>query len=116
MSISHATTVTAAQVRDVCGGGAILRPVAPLQRSRGHEIPLEPPANDRLAELRCPVLAIAGSLDFSDVVQTARRLESAAPDARAIVWDDVAHMVGMERPDRLAGTIVDFLAPLERWG
>jgi hypothetical protein len=33
-----------------------------------------------------------------------------------MVWDDVAHMVGMERPDRLAGTIVDFLAPLDRWG
>jgi pimeloyl-ACP methyl ester carboxylesterase len=95
---------------------AMARPLNEPGRVRGHEIPLEPPANDRLAELRCPVLAIAGSLDFSDVVQTARRLESAAPDARAIVWDDVAHMIGMERPDRLAGTIVDFLAPLERWG
>ena len=57
-----------------------------------------------------------GRSTSTDVVQTAQRLEAAAPDARAVVWDDVAHMVGMERPDRLAGTIVDFLAPLERWG
>ena len=47
--------------------------------------------------------------------KAAQRLEAAAPDARAVIWDDVAHMVGMEQPDRLAATIVDFLAPLERW-
>jgi 3-oxoadipate enol-lactonase len=91
------------------------RPLNEPGRVRGREIRLDPPANDRLSELRCPVLAVAGRLDFSDVVQTAQRLEAAAPDARAIVWDDVAHMVGMEQPERLAGTIVDFLAPLERW-
>ena len=91
------------------------RPLNEPGRVRGREIRLVPPANDRLADLRCPVLAIAGSLDFSDVVQTARRLEAAAPNARAVVWDDVAHMVGMEQPERLAATIVEFLAPLERW-
>ena len=91
------------------------RPLNEPGRVRGREIRLDPPANDRLSELRCPVLAIAGRLDFSDVVHTAQRLESAAPDARAVVWDDVAHMVGMEQPERLASTIVDFLAPLERW-
>ena len=91
------------------------RPLNEPGRVRGREIRLDPPANDRLSELRCPVLAIAGRLDFSDVVHTAQRLESAAPDARAVVWDDVAHMIGMEQPERLASTIVDFLAPLERW-
>ena len=91
------------------------RPLNEPGRVRGREIRLDPPANDRLSELRCQVLAIAGRLDFSDVVHTAQRLESAAPDARAVVWDDVAHMIGMEQPERLASTIVDFLAPLERW-
>ena len=91
------------------------RPLNEPGRVRGREIRLDPPANDRLTELRCPVLVVAGTLDFSDVVQTAQRLEAAAPDARAIVWDDVAHMVGMEQPERLAATIVEFLAPLERW-
>lgn len=91
------------------------RPLNEPGRVRGREIRLEPPANERLDELRAPVLAIAGSLDFSDVVHTAHRLAAAAPDARAIVWDDVAHMVGMEQPDRLAATIVEFLGPLERW-
>jgi pimeloyl-ACP methyl ester carboxylesterase len=91
------------------------RPLNEPGRVRGKEIRLDPPANDRLADLRCPVLAVAGRLDFSDVVQTAQRLEAAAPNARALVWDDVAHMVGMEQPDRLARTVVEFLAPLDRW-
>lgn len=81
----------------------------------GRKIALDPPANERLAELHCPVLAVAGTLDFSEVVQTARHLEAEAPNARALVWDDVAHMIGMEVPDRLADAIVEFVSPLGRW-
>jgi len=84
-------------------------------RIKGREIKLDPVANERLAELRCPVFAIGGALDFSDVTATARHLEADAPDARAVIWDDVAHMIGMEQPDRLAAAIVSFLEPLDRW-
>ncbi len=81
----------------------------------GHPVPLEPPALDRLAELRCPVLAVAGLLDVSDAVQTARHLEAHAPDARAVILPHVAHMIGMEVPDELTSLIVGFLAPLPPW-
>ena len=81
----------------------------------GRRVPLEPPAVDRLADLRCPVLAVAGSLDVSDAVRTARHLEAQAPDARAVFLPNVAHMIGMEVPDELAALIVGFLAPLPRW-
>ena len=76
---------------------------------------LDPPAAERVSELRCPVLVVAGSLDFSGVVATARHLEAEAPDARAVIWPDVAHMIGMEVPERLADAIVEFLAPLRPW-
>ena len=92
------------------------RPLYAPGRVKGRPIVLDPPANDRLGELRCPVLAVAGTLDVSDVIQAAQRLESAAPNARAVVWPDVAHMIGMEAPDRLNALIVDFLAPLRPWG
>lgn len=82
----------------------------------GKPIVLDPAAAERLADLRCPMLAVAGLLDLSDVVATARFLEANAPDTRAIVWDDVAHMIGMEVPERLAEAITSFLAPLPRWG
>jgi pimeloyl-ACP methyl ester carboxylesterase len=83
---------------------------------KGREIPLDPRASERLTELRCPILAVAGTLDFSEVVQTARLLETGAPNARAIIWDDVAHMIGMEVPDRLADAIVEFIKPIGSWG
>jgi 3-oxoadipate enol-lactonase len=84
-------------------------------KPQGKPIRLDPPASERLAELRCPVLAVAGELDVSEVAVTARHLEANAENARALVWPDVAHMIGMEQPHRLADAIVEFVAPLERW-
>ncbi len=81
----------------------------------GKEVRLDPSANERLGDLHCPVLAVAGMLDFSEVVQTAQHLEAGVANARALVWPGVAHMIGMEEPRRLASAITDFLAPLERW-
>lgn len=84
-------------------------------RIQGRPIPLRPSANERLADLRCPVLAIAGDLDVSDVTQAARHLAAAAPRAQAVILPDVAHMIGMEAPERLADLILEFLAPVPRW-
>jgi 3-oxoadipate enol-lactonase len=81
----------------------------------GHPIVLDPPAAARLGDLRCPVLAVAGALDTSAIVATARHLEAGAPDARALVMPGVAHMIAMEAPDELAAVIVEFLRPLRPW-
>ena len=81
----------------------------------GRPIRLDPPAAARLADLRCPVLAIAGALDLSDVAETALHLQQHAPDARAVVLPDVAHMIGMEQPAKLAALIGAFLEPLRPW-
>jgi 3-oxoadipate enol-lactonase len=85
----------------------------------GHVYPrsikLDPAAVERLAELRCPVLAVAGAVDVSEVAQAAHLLEAKAPNARAVILPDVAHMIGMEAPEALAELIIDFLVPLPRW-
>lgn len=81
----------------------------------GRPVRLTPPAAERLAELRVPVLAVAGGIDVSDVAATALHLQDQAPDARAVIWPDVAHMIGMEVPDRLAGLIVEFVRPFGTW-
>lgn len=91
------------------------RPLYLADRIDGQPIALEPPAAARLVDLRCPVLAIAGALDVSDVAQMARHLEAEAPNARAVVLPDVAHMIGMEAPDTLTSLIADFLRPLGSW-
>ena len=84
-------------------------------RPKGRPVFLDPPANDRLEELLCPVLAVAGALDVSTIVAAARRLEEGAPNARAVILPGVAHMIGLEAPDRLNELIADFLAPLRPW-
>ena len=84
-------------------------------RAQGRAVRLLPPAAERLSDLRAPILAVAGALDVSDVAATARHLEASVAGARAVVWPDVAHMIAMEAPDRLAGLVLDFLAPLPRW-
>lgn len=81
----------------------------------GRPIVLDPPAASRLAEIACPVLAVAGALDVSDVAATARHLEAHAPAARAVILPDVAHMVAMERPAELAALVTAFLDPLRPW-
>ncbi len=81
----------------------------------GRPIPLDPPAAARLADLHCPVLAVAGDLEVSGVVQTARHLEAHVPTARAVILPGVAHMIGMELPDELATLIIGFLDPFPRW-
>ena len=84
-------------------------------KSNGQPIPLEPPVGARLADLCCPVLAVAGNLDTSFINAVAGHLEANAPDARAAYVPDVAHMIGMERPVELAAMITDFLAPIRPW-
>jgi 3-oxoadipate enol-lactonase len=81
----------------------------------GQPIPLEPRAVERVAELVMPILAVAGTLDLTESVVTARYLEANAPAARAVVWADVAHMIGMEQPARLAEVIATFLRPSTPW-
>jgi len=84
-------------------------------RVMGRPIALEPPANERLDEVRIPVIAAVGALDGAETQAAAVRLEAAVDGARRIVIPDVAHMVGMEAPETLAGLIVELVEPLGSW-
>jgi 3-oxoadipate enol-lactonase len=81
----------------------------------GRPIPLTPPANERLAALVCPTLAVAGALDVSDTLATLRRLREAAPAVKTAVVPGVAHLVGMEAPGELTRLLMGFLRPLASW-
>ena len=91
------------------------RPLLDPDRVWGRPIVLDPPASDRLAEIRIPVLAVVGALDTSETLAASIRLEESVAGARRVVIPDVAHMVGMEAPERLAGLIVDLVRPLGTW-
>jgi pimeloyl-ACP methyl ester carboxylesterase len=94
---------------------AMDREVLEPGREFGTNTHLEPRANERLADLAVPTLAVIGGLDVSGTRKAARRLAEGAPNVRLEEWADVAHMIAMEQPDRLAALLVEFLAPLPRW-
>ena len=72
------------------------------------ECELDPPALDRLAEVRARTLVLVGALDLQAVHDTAQRLVAGLPDARRVDWPGVAHLPSLERPQ-------DFLALLDGW-
>ena len=74
---------------------------------------LDPRVARRLSELRAPILAVAGELDASTVAQTARHLEANASDTRAVIMPGVAHLIGIEAPDRLNELVLGFVANLD---
>jgi 3-oxoadipate enol-lactonase len=72
------------------------------------EAELDPPALERLAEIRVPTLVLLGALDLDTIHDAARRVTEGVAGARRVDWPDVAHLPSMERPD-------DFLRLLLEW-
>jgi 3-oxoadipate enol-lactonase len=71
---------------------------------------LEPPAIERLAELRMPVLVGAGAADVPDIRRLADRI--AAEVSGAVRLPDVphaAHLLPLERPGPVNAALLDFL-------
>lgn len=98
---------------------AFLRPMfaeANEGRPRGRQVPLDPPAAERLDRLTMPVLFAHGALDFSYVELFGRHLEANVPGARFVVIPGVAHLVAVEAPEETARLILDLIRPLGNFG
>lgn len=70
---------------------------------------LQPPAADRLSEIRVPTLVLAGDADQPSAIETARRVAAEIPHAQLVVRPNVGHMVTMERPREAEAHISTFL-------
>jgi 3-oxoadipate enol-lactonase len=98
---------------------AFLRPMfadANEGRPRGRQVPIDPPAAERLDQLTMPVLFVHGGLDFSYVELFGRHLEANAPNARLVVLPGVAHLVAVEAPKETARLVLDLIRPLGDFG
>ena len=84
-------------------------------RVRGRPQRRQPPPSEQLERLTMPLLAVAGSLDFSYHVEATEYLAANAPAAHAVVMPGVAHLPALEAPEELAAHITGFLTPLPRW-
>jgi 3-oxoadipate enol-lactonase len=80
------------------------------QGEPGPSARLDPPALARLAEVRAPTLVVVGDADVPDILDICDRLAAGIPGARKVVFEDVAHMLPMERPDEFVRLVLDFLA------
>lgn len=77
------------------------------------ESELDPPALDRLAEIRVPTLVLLGALDLDAIRRAARRAADCIPNARHVEWPDTAHLPSMERPSEFLGLLRTWLTSSE---
>ncbi|TDC78398.1 alpha/beta fold hydrolase [Micromonospora sp. KC606] len=71
---------------------------------------LDPPAIDRLGELRLPVLVTAGADDVRDIARLADRIAAEVPGAvRLPDVPDAAHLLPLERPEAVNAALLNFL-------
>ena len=82
------------------------------EKAYGDPIQLDPPAAERLHELRGPLLAIVGTFDESATAINADRLVAAVPGARRVDVE-TGHMPSLERPEWFTETLLGFLAGVE---
>jgi 2-succinyl-6-hydroxy-2,4-cyclohexadiene-1-carboxylate synthase len=81
--------------------------LAQLLRSAGQGA--TPPVWDRLHELSCPVLLVAGERD-ERYVDAAHRMASLIPDARVRIVPGAGHAPQLERPQLVAELLDEYLA------
>ena len=83
------------------------------EKEEGKPQVLDPPAAGRLDELKVPLLVILGTLDEPGTSGSMRHLAEAVPHARIEVFEGVAHMLNLERPERFNALLREFLDSVE---
>ena len=74
------------------------------------EVELDPPAVERYAELRPPVLMVVGGHDLDIVQLAAKRLVSGVAQVRRVDRPDAAHLPSMEEPEFFLRLLLDWVA------
>jgi len=72
-------------------------------------IELDPPAAERLSEIKAPTLVVVGDHDLPEVHETAGVLMSNIRGARKAVIHDAAHLPNLEHPEKFNRVLLDFL-------
>ena len=73
----------------------------------------EVPAAQLLDRLTMPCLFMWGTLDESSVLEAGEKLVAEVPGARSHVFEGVAHMVNLERPEVFNRIVRDFLEEVD---
>jgi len=74
------------------------------------EVDPDPPSNDRLSEITCPVLVVVGEYDILDFQGITDKIASTVPNARKCVIKGVGHMSNIEDHETFNKEILSFLS------
>jgi pimeloyl-ACP methyl ester carboxylesterase len=74
---------------------------------------LDPPALNRLDEIKAPTLAIVGDLDMPDILDIVNRVDTHAENSQKVIIHGAAHMVNMEKPILFNELVLDFFNKLK---
>jgi 3-oxoadipate enol-lactonase len=91
--------------------------VAEMQRNafvlqKGHDykdVPLDPPASGRLADVQAPTLVVTGDEDVRDIHEIADKLVAGIPGAERATIAGAGHLPSLERPDEFDRVVLAFL-------
>ncbi|WP_022892863.1 alpha/beta fold hydrolase [Agromyces subbeticus] len=75
----------------------------------GTVLPLEPPACERLGDIRSPALVIVGEHDLSEELAAHDHLLAKLPDATGVRIAGTAHLPSVERPEEFTRVLLDWL-------
>ena len=73
------------------------------------EEPLNPPAIERLEQIKVPTLVIVGDLDDDSEVEIAEVLTTRIKGAMEVIIKEGAHLPNMEKPEEFNRVVLDFL-------
>ena len=83
------------------------------EKAEGKPLPLDPPAAQRLSEIRVPTLVMIGTVDEAGSVAAERHLAASVAGARLVEFPGVAHMIQLEEPERFNKITLDFLSEVD---
>ncbi len=70
---------------------------------------IDPPAFQRLGEIRAPMLVIVGERDVPDIQKIVDRLASGVRGAKKVAIPGAGHIVNMEKPAEFDRAVLEFL-------
>jgi 2-hydroxy-6-oxonona-2,4-dienedioate hydrolase len=75
--------------------------------------PLDPPAVQRLDQIRVPALIVAGELDHPEILRAAETMAVGIPGAQKVVLEGCAHLPNMEKPAEFNQAVLSFLRGID---
>jgi pimeloyl-ACP methyl ester carboxylesterase len=83
------------------------------EKAEGKPQPLDPPAAQRLGEIRVQTMVMVGEVDEAGGIAAERHLAASVAGARLVEFPGVAHMIHLEEPERFNQLTVDFFSEVE---